>query len=420
MNWLIVLVAGLTCIGVAAADEWIYVVQQLDETLGLVRLPGATGTVEPLGALCNGITQVGSALYVTNATSLQEIIGDETQRDMALPGCGGPWASAPLNSDTLAVSCSTSDRVALLRLSTGTVVGQLEVGNAPEGLLVHGDNLLVTLTRLEWPDYGPGVVMVYNRHTLALVDSIQVGTNPQAMAVDQRGRLHIVCTGNYGDIPGQINVVDATTFAEISVLPTGGTPADVAIGVTYAYVAAGGWGDHGHVYRYTIEDLQIVNGADNPLLVGSGVSDICVTIGETWVVSCFMTDHVEQRTADGLLLGTYDVGDGPGNMVYGYSFDAPEPPTVSWAADPGLTKAYPNPFNSAVTLRWDLPLRDLSSMLIYNALGRIVDRLTVGAGMTSVSWVPRGGTLSNGSSGVYFASWGGSVGGPPLRIVYLK
>ena len=184
-------------------------------------------------------------------------------------------------------------------------------------------------------------------------------------------------------------------------------------------VAAGGWADHGYLYRYALDDLQILNDAGHPLPVGAGATDVVATVSGDFVVSCFMTDQVEVRTAGGDLLRSIDVGDGPGNMVYGYTFDAPEWPAAVAATSIRLLDAYPNPFNSTVTLRWAQPLRSTGSILIYNELGQVAGVVAAETGAASAVWAVGGGTLSHGSSGVYFASWCGSAAGPPISIVYL-
>lgn len=61
---------------------------------------------------------------------------------------------------------------------------------------------------------------------------------------------------------------------------------------------------------------------------------------------------------------------------------------------------YPNPFNPGTTIEYDIPTSSQVEIVIYNALGQVVDRLVDSyqhPGHHSVSWTPR-----SAASGVYF------------------
>lgn len=193
----------------AFAQQTLYVVQALDESLGRVELPAGTVNdhVLDLGYGCNDIMTTGSRLYVTNSllNTVQEIdiASGQTLRDMPTTGGTNPYSVVALNADTLAVSCWVTNNLLLLRLTDGAVVGNIPVGVAPQGLLAYEAKLYVCLTRYLSPGvFGAGAVMVYDRATLELLDSLQVGINPQSITADGQGRLHVVCTNAYGGAGG--------------------------------------------------------------------------------------------------------------------------------------------------------------------------------------------------------------------------
>jgi hypothetical protein len=407
------------------ADARLFVVQYNDESLG--RIDPVSGAVNPhvleLGYGCNEIVAHGSRLYVTNSliNTVQEIDAENqvTLRDIPMTGGVNPYALTALNDDTLAVTNFVTDNVLLLRISDGRIVGTFSVGVAPEGILAHGERLYVCLTRYSAQGYGPGRVMIYDRSTLALLDSLAVGVNPQVAAVDDRNRLHVVCTGNYSDVAGEIHVFDLAN-RESAVVHVGGAPGALSFGGGWAFAAAGGWAGSGQVFRYRLTDLAVLNGADNPIQTGVGAWDVVAMPDGSFYVSCASADLVEHRSAEGALLASYPVGAGPGCMAMYESASATQPGRISPAGSPRLAEAFPNPFNSAVRLRFSVAASRSSNIIIYNNMGQEVNVLNVAAGAQEAWWDPSAGSASGFSTGAYFAVWDGGGRETPLRLLYIR
>jgi YVTN family beta-propeller protein len=391
------------------AQDRLYVVQSLDESLGQITLTNGdvNSHVLTLGYLPNDIISHNARLYVTNSgtNTIQEIdpVTNSTLRELAVNLGLNPWSCVALNPDTLAVSCALTENVTFIRLSDGMTVSQLPVGVAPQGILVHDDLLLVCLTRLQWPNYGPGVVMLYDRRTLQFVDSLPVGLNPQSAAVDNWGRLHVVCTGNYSNVAGEIRVIDLQSRTSIATLPIGGTPAAVSFGGGYAFVSAGGWQGPGLVYRYRLSDFAILNSSDNPIQTGEGAFDVEAAGDGSFYVSCFAANTVEHRAPDGALLASYPMSQGPGQMVL-YGGQSPVDPREA-AIPSGLSvlEAYPNPFNGEVKLQLNPPARTGENIIIYNMLGRETARIAVNYGARDMLWNALSANATALSTGTYFA-----------------
>jgi len=408
------------------ADTRLFVVQYNDESLGRIDLAGGAvnAHVLDLGYGCNEIIALGSRLYVTNSliNTVQEIDAENqiTLRDIPMTGGVNPYSLTALNDDTLAVTNFVTNNVLLLRISDGQIAGNVSVGLAPEGILAHGDRLYVCLTRYSAQGYGPGRVMIYDRSTLTLLDSLQVGVNPQFAAVDDRDRLHVVCTGNYMDVPGEIHVFHLTTRESVGVVSVGGAPSVVSFGGGWAFAAAGGWAGTGQVFRYRLNDLAVLNGATNPIQTGVGATDVVAMPDGSFFVSCALADAVEYRSADGTLLASYPMGAGPGCMALYESASATPPGRVSPVQSATLAEAFPNPFNSAVRLRLPAPALRPSNITIYNCIGQMVETLGVPAGSAEAWWNPAAGDANRFSTGAYFAIWDGGGGGMPLRLLYVK
>lgn len=79
---------------------------------------------------------------------------------------------------------------------------------------------------------------------------------------------------------------------------------------------------------------------------------------------------------------------------------------------------YPNPFNPSVAIRVNSANRQVAKILIYNALGQVVESWdeAVPAGETILKWSPKSGL----SSGLYFISVSAGIGHQVRKAVFLK
>jgi YVTN family beta-propeller protein len=399
------------------AQDRLYVVQTNDESLGQINLANGqvTSHVLDLGVWGNDVVLHGTHLFVANSgdNTIQEIDATTNTTLRAIPLAGGisPWSLAFLNDDTIAVTCWQSRNVLLLRYSDGATIDTLALPSGPEGLMVQGERLLVCETGVDFPNYLPGYLRVYDRHSLVPLDSIEVGVNAQYVSADDLGRLHVICTGDYGSVAGTIYVLDGTTLSLDTVLAIGGTPNTVSFGGGFAYVAAGGFGDAGYVYRYELSSLTMLNGSSNPITTAPGATDIEATSDGTFFVSCLQTDEVRRHSATGAWLETYPMADGPSYMVL---YPAPSSADGRGSRVPRaiqLVYAYPNPFNGTVTFGLAAPARQSGELRIVNELGQDVTRLPVRAGDSEVPWY--GGENASGS---YFAV----IGGSSVRVSHLR
>ncbi|MDD5087440.1 MAG: T9SS type A sorting domain-containing protein [bacterium] len=414
--------------GFSDAQDRLYVVQYGDESLAEIRL--ATGIVNShvldLGYGCNDIVVSDHRLLVTNSLlNTVQMIDAETNATFGdFPTAGGvnPYSLAVVNQDTVAVTNWISNNILLMRLTDGSVVGNVSVGVAPQGILAHEDRVFVCLTRYQsFGVYGPGVVMVYSRPGFQWLDSLQVGMNPQTAAVDDQNRLHVVCTGNYANIAGEIYVIDLDAPENHAIVPIGGSPMNLSCGGGQVVIAAGGWGGHGEVYRYRLSDLAMLNSSTSPIFVGVGATDVEALSDGSFFVSCSMDDAVEYRDSNGALLQRYLVSDAPGQMVLYASPNETNPGHQTIVASSlSIEEAYPNPFNSTVHFRLSNVSRTTENIRIFNEMGQFVDNIEIPPGMGESVWNPANHGVNIISSGMYLAVLGADGGGKATRILFVK
>jgi hypothetical protein len=79
--------------------------------------------------------------------------------------------------------------------------------------------------------------------------------------------------------------------------------------------------------------------------------------------------------------------------------------------------AYPNPFNSTVSLKYELSQAGEVNLVIYNLVGQEVALLVderQNAGEHSLDWIPQG------SSGIYFAKLSAGHKDCISKLVYIR
>jgi hypothetical protein len=144
------------------------------------------------------------------------------------------------------------------------------------------------------------------------VTTINVGKNPQYIRPDFKGRLHVICTGDFFSLFGKAYLINTGSNSVLDSLTLGGTPGQ--LGISWGGIAltgAGGYATDGLVYSYSTLNDSVLHDAGNPILVNLGASDVAVDrIGNVYV-ACFSASTVDKIQPDGTSLDTFLVGDGP-------------------------------------------------------------------------------------------------------------
>ena len=293
------------------------VVNSLGETLDRIDLE--TGAVQSnaatLGSAPNDVLvdHVGGSVYIANSgdntvTKLDGLALSHSETFDLGPD-SNPYRLALLPNRDVAVTNLVAGDVALLPREGGSIRDRIPVGRTPEGILAHGGRLYVTLVNYDAGSYGPG--------ELAIVGGARsmVGTNPQAIVVGPDGRLHVVCTGDYGATPGEIRIVDPVTLAVVDTIAIGGTAASAAVSGTSVYVSA----FFGGLMKYDGVTHEVLRGVSDPVLDLTGLGAMVVDEeSDRLYITAFDDDLVYalDTTAD-TLVTAYSVGDGPVALARG-------------------------------------------------------------------------------------------------------
>lgn len=208
-----------------------------------------------------------------------------------------------------------------------THTGSISMGKSTETMVVIGKELYVT----NWSKYYvPGMV----NNTVQVIDierdtkiaEIEVGFEPNCMAVDKNGYLWVLCEGAMWDaepgVPGLWRIDPATKNAMLMV-SFSETTLNLAIdaeGTHLYYVRGGDWSTGGDLHRVSIDNPTVeddfVIPADGRVFykvyVNPNNGDIYLSDAKNYA----QNGTVYRYSANGELLGSFDAGICPGFMLF--------------------------------------------------------------------------------------------------------
>jgi YVTN family beta-propeller protein len=160
----------------------------------------------PLGDVPNSmITYADKAYIVVNNSGKIEIIDQATLESKAtITGLISPRNMVIINHNKAYVSSIYSDSVAIINLSDNSISGYINLGRSSEAIIVAGDKAYIS----SW--LGGNEIMVINTVTNQIIDSIEVGKEPESMVLDKNKMLWVICNGGW----------TRQNFAELVVIST--------------------------------------------------------------------------------------------------------------------------------------------------------------------------------------------------------
>ena len=215
------------------------------------------------------------------------------------------------------VSCSISEKVLKVNVSSKTVLAEIDAGVGCTGIAlsdgkIYASNTGYDATIGDWGGYGPGTVTVINAETGEVLSTINVDMNPFSVAVAPDGKIHVVCTGDYFSVFGKIKIIDPATDAIVGTIDIGGSPGNLSFSEADNLAILTVWGMG--CLTYDTETLAPVNDPTNPFL-GKGGSGAAADKDGNIFVSVWDDDQVIQLDKGGIVIDTYDVCDSPSSLA---------------------------------------------------------------------------------------------------------
>jgi len=314
-----------------AGDKIAYVLNSTGETISKINL-----TTE---VVTNNIVTIGSDIYsfpnqiivrdtlafvIASGTDELQLINLNTEATVNFINTGAfsnPYWMAFYDSQYVYVTLMLQNKVIKVDVINGTIVDEINTGVSPAGLAIYNNKLYVVCSGYDFDSYtyNPSALAIYDLSDNSMIETLDIGLNAQYIAVDQVGNLHIVATGNYFDVEGEVYIVDGTTDQIIDNFPVGGPPGQIAIGSdNVAYIAAAGWSLNGYIYSYNTLTGEVYHDNGNPLEIDLNCLAAIPTDDSTILTASFGSDYINIIDSSGTRLADYPVGDGPVHLDINY------------------------------------------------------------------------------------------------------
>jgi len=303
----------------------LYIINSLGENLTMIDRAGdsVVTNLMPLGGCPNRIRAHNGLLLVVNScTDDLMVIMQSTHtvvRTVDFPSGDNPWDVVVIDDSLCAISMLLANEVAIVNYQEGNESRRFATGSAPEGLLYAYGRLWIANCALDFGtfEYGQGTVSISDASLSSTAATVNVGTNPQVMAVGGDGAIHVMCTGNYFDQFGRIFTLDPDSWLPTDSMFIGDFPGDFVVGSDGAgYLAGGGFVDSGFVFRYETGTHTVINGPANPWKTARGVLSILPRAEGGVFALAFSGDTVTELSVSGEHVRSWQVGDGPGYAAH--------------------------------------------------------------------------------------------------------
>lgn len=218
------------------------------------------------------------------------------------------------DDNTVYVACSISNKVLKVDLVSKTVTQSIDVGVGATGIAFTNGNIYVANTAFDGSTYtyGQGTVSVINGSSGAVIATINVPTNPQAVGIAPDGNVHVVSTGDYWSQFGKISIINPNTNTVANSFNIEGSPGSIAIADNDKLAYLGDWGKGCLVYN--TETTTVVHDTTNYFL-GKGGSGVTTDPDGNVFVSVWADDQVIKVDKDNNVVATYNVGDSPSALA---------------------------------------------------------------------------------------------------------
>lgn len=351
------------------------------------------------------LTEDYAYVVITYENSVQKIALDGSGSSfIALEDSSMPYDIA-LCEGYAYVSGSGSNKIYKIDLSTDTVVADLTVGTAPQGVQEHNGMLLVANTgyNASTYTYEPGTVSVIDLADFSVHSTENVGLNPTAITVFN-SEIHVACTGDYATQFGVISILDANDFTVSESFDLGGSPASISAGNAETVYCGNSWPAGVYAYNALTHSIEVT--PDDGIFIGG--NEVMAHNGTLAVVDA--ADYIQNSTiriydeTTQQLLNEYEVGVGATDLAYAVANSAtPHAP----AASNGWVSNFPNPFNPSTEIKFSLntAIHGQAAIEIYNARGQMVNTLKLNDAQLqngATTWNGLNAAQQSVASGLYF------------------
>jgi DNA-binding beta-propeller fold protein YncE len=271
----------------------------------------------PLGDVPNSMAIRGNNAYiVVNNSGKIEVINQVTLVSVAtITGLISPRNISFINDNKAYVSSLYSDSVAIINLPNNSISSYINLRRSSEMIAIIGNKAFISY----WTEGKE--IMVVNTDNDKVVDSIEVGIEPESMTFDRYGMLWVLCNGgwarqNYAEL---VEINTNTNYVEKTlVFPTkDASPSCLKIdgnGQTLYYI------DNGvrkmDIGASEIPSATFITPESGQYFYKIGINPLNNDIFVTDAVDFAQQGYLLLYSSDGKLVSTQKAGIIPGSMYF--------------------------------------------------------------------------------------------------------
>ena len=434
----VIVVLALLIIALGLYANGVVAVNSISQTLSAVydmANGGVEANVATLGEMANtapnkvAISGEYAYVVITYENAIQKIdLFSGTQRSMIYLEAGALPNDITIDEEThfAYVSGNGTNKVYKINLDTDEVVANVSVGQAPQGMEIADGKLYVANTGFNASDYtyNPGTISIIDLSTFTNEGEINTDLNPTTIK-KIGSNLHVVCTGNYVDIGGKVDIIDYGMGELVQTLNLQAAVSSIAYDETRGNVFVGlGWGNG--VFVYSAQEFEIIHNADEDIFQGGAalcVADNYLAVADpgTW------TDNSHIRfynLSDFTLVSDVEVGVGVTDVKYFLgNLNTDESDLTEFS---NVSFCYPNPFfaNSKGDIKINYFAKSTQNISynIFNIKGQKIytKSINLKTGENEIAWNGKNNYGKSVTSGVYYFKINTKEGKVIRKVTILK
>ena len=169
------------------------------------------------------INNANGYIVVNNSGKIEVIDPTTLLSKATITGLKSPRYMVPVSGTKAYVSSLYSDSITVIDMTSNSITGYINIRRTSEAIISYNNKAYVA----NWA--GGREIMVINTLSNKVVDSVQVGYEPESLALDANHNLWVLCSGTYsGDDYAKLDEIDITTDNVIREYPFPTTEASPA------------------------------------------------------------------------------------------------------------------------------------------------------------------------------------------------
>ncbi|HNV49975.1 MAG TPA: YncE family protein [Bacteroidales bacterium] len=277
----------------------------------------------PLGDVPVSITllEEESWIVVNNSGKIEIVKNSDFSSVTTITGFTSPRFLLKVSDKKAYVSDLYSDQITIVNVKTKKIEGHIPIKRSSEQMVMVGGRVFSAFwSNFNFPEFENNQLMIIDIEKDIVVDSIQVGKEPNSMVLDANNKIWVLCSGGYmSEETATLHRINPTTL-QTEVIHTFSDPFASptslcinATGDTLLYLNQG-------IFRMSVTENNLPETAFIPQN-----SSLFNTLGiDPMTSEIFVTDAIDYQqhglvlhfSRNGELKGTYSAGIIPGNLCF--------------------------------------------------------------------------------------------------------